>query len=60
MLFVWVCVGGCSSSLLQQLNQESGDEDVRSRQQALSPLNTSPPSKHGIRCEEEWVWWEDG
>nr|XP_024396738.1 protein MEI2-like 5 isoform X2 [Physcomitrium patens] len=35
--------GARRSSLLQQLNQESGDEDVRSRQQALSPLNTSPP-----------------
>lgn len=34
--------GGCSS-LLQQLNQDIGDDDIRPRQQSHSPLNNSPP-----------------
>ncbi|XP_024384711.1 protein MEI2-like 5 isoform X2 [Physcomitrium patens] len=38
--------GARRSSLLQQLNQEAGDEDPRARQQPHSPLNTSPPG-HG-------------
>ncbi|KAG0603579.1 hypothetical protein M758_10G104300 [Ceratodon purpureus] len=35
--------GARRSSLLQQLNQDSGDDDLRPRQQSHSPLNSSPP-----------------
>ncbi|KAG0568132.1 hypothetical protein KC19_7G188800 [Ceratodon purpureus] len=37
--------GARRSSLLLQLNQDSGEDDPRSRQQPHSPLNSSPPGQ---------------